>query len=83
MLRVGLGVTALDSACGSVCLGLMWEVSASVRAYPCLWVCAHRGLWARLFMARGLSRCLFGQQLPRLLSLGLGCPSLFGLSTSG
>ncbi|XP_019493544.1 PREDICTED: ladinin-1, partial [Hipposideros armiger] len=25
VLRVGLGVTALDSACGSVCLGLMWE----------------------------------------------------------
>lgn len=31
MLRVGLRVTALDSACGSVCRGRMWE---------CLWVSA-------------------------------------------
>lgn len=38
---------------------------------------------ARVFMACGVSRCLCGQPVLRLLSLGLGHLSLFGLSALG
>lgn len=41
----GAGVMALDSACGSVCLGVMWECLGLVRVYLCLAGCGHVCLW--------------------------------------
>lgn len=38
---MGLAAAALDSACGSVCLGWMWVCLRSGWAYLCPRLCAH------------------------------------------
>lgn len=57
--------------------GVMWACLPLVRVYLPGWVRAH------VFTACGASRCLCGQPVLRLLSLGLGHPSLFGLRALG